>query len=113
MKALPKEPSAWDALRGAAIFDLAYESDDGHGSGAIGGFFWGPHIGWTAKEFFVVIPDAAEAAKEHLAAHPNHHITNGADKWILPEGLLRITKAEMELAYAQDRVRQEREAAAA
>jgi hypothetical protein len=109
--ALPKEPSRWDALRGAYICTLSYETPSGGwGSGAIGGLFFGPVIGWVEDLFLVVLPDAKAAADDHLAEHPDHKITNGCETWTLPEGLTRISEAEHDLIVAQYKVAQERAA---
>lgn len=107
--ALPKEPRSYDVFGDTLCFDLNYKGQNGDcGYGGIGGFFFGPRIGWAGDTFFAVIPNAKKAADEHLARHPDHVITSGADKWTLPSGLTKISKAEADLIVAQYTVEQER-----
>ncbi len=109
INALPKEPRSYDVFGKTLCFDLNYKGADGSwGCGGIGGFFFGPRIGWAGDTFFAVIPDAKKAADDHLAEHPDHVITSGADKWTLPNGLTRISKAEADLIVAQYTVEQQR-----
>jgi len=111
LRNMPRLPRSHDVFGGGVIlYDLSYSGTDCWGSGAIGGFFFGPSIGWCGETFFACLPDAAAAAADHLREHPDHKITNGADAWKLPEGLTRVTKAAMDLAMAQHAVAQEREA---
>lgn len=113
MAALPQKPSSYDALGDAIIDDLRHEGPNGSwGVGAIGHLFEGPIIGWAGDTYFAVIPDAKKAADDHLAAHPNHKITNGADKWTLPPGLVHISEAEHDLIVAEYKVAREQGRAA-
>lgn len=109
MKALPRLPKTFDVFGDTLIYDLKHEGPDGSwGFGAIGWFFDGPHIGWADDTFIATIPNAKAAAAEYLANHPNEKITNGADQWTLPAGLVEMTKAEVDLLYAQHAVEQEK-----
>jgi hypothetical protein len=108
MDALPKEPRSYDVFGKVLCFDLNYRGPNGdRGFGHIGGFFFGPRMGWAGETFFAVIPDAKKAADDHLSKHPDHIITSGADKWVLPDGLIRISKAEADLIVAQYTVERE------
>lgn len=108
---LPRLPESKMVFGDALCFDLRWEGPDGSwGGGGIGYFFFGADICFCGDQYFAVIPDTNAAARDHLKEYPDHKITSGADTWKLPGGLTRITKAEMDLAFAQFDVEQERKA---
>lgn len=102
--ALPKQPMPYDHFKNDFIYDVSYEGDSEKGSFGIGNFWLGPQVCWAGEKFFLVIPDARQAAHDHLSIHPNHKIKNGSDTWELPAGLKKITEAEADLIVAQYRV---------
>lgn len=110
--ALPKRPRTYEVFGDSIINDLSYKGQNGdRGSGGIL-FYWdGPWVGWAGDTFMACIPDAKAASDAHLAEHPDHEITSGADKWVLPQGLEQISRAEHDLIIAQYKVEQERKAA--
>lgn len=112
MKSLPNRPSTWPVFGDAVLYDLSYKGPGTNGSGLIGTFYFGPVIGWAGETIIGGIPDARAAAADHLAAHPDHIITNGADQWEIPQGLRRISEAERDLIFAQHQVSLERAGAA-
>lgn len=108
--ALPRPPCKSKFFESEVLFDIAYQGPKHSGSGGIGHFFFGPDIGWAGDVYWAIIPDAAAAAKAHLEENPDDTITNGADKWVLPEGLRRVSEAEIDLIVAQYKVAQQRKA---
>lgn len=111
MAALPRKPRSRDVFGDTICENLNYEGPEGEwGGGCIGWFFDGPYVGWAGDTYFAVIPDAKKAADDHLAKHPGHKITSGADTWTLPKGLIHISEAEQDLIVAEYKVAQERAA---
>lgn len=112
-EALPRQPDSYAVFGDAVIYDLRYEGPDCYGSGTLGNCFWGPKIGRAGDVYIAVIPHAGRAAADHLSRYPDHRITNGADGWCLPEGLIEISEAEKDFIFAEYRLRTEREKVAA
>ena len=112
LAALPTLPQGREVFGDAIVEDLRYESDGGHGMGAIGQNFWGPFVGWMSDVFFGIVPHAGNAAKNHLAEYPKDRIIGPAKGWTVPDGLREITKAEYELMLAEHNVKMEREKSA-
>lgn len=111
LSTLPKKPSAYDVFGDAFLYDLSYEGpNNSWGIGAIGFFFDGPRIGWAGETYFAYIPDVTGAVAEHMKQYPDHTITNGADKWVMPDGLRVASEAEINLVVAQFQVAEEKKA---
>lgn len=109
---LPERPSCRAVFGDAVICDLAWDAPNGNwGSGGIGYIMEGYSIGWVGDDLIARIPHAGRAAAEHLAHHPDHSIRNGAADWVIPDGLVEISQAELDLLSAQHRVAMERSAA--
>lgn len=112
-EALPKQPDSVAVFGDAVLYNLSYEGPDCSGSAALGNFFWGPGIERAGSVFVAAIPHAGRAAADHLARYPDHKIINGANGWIMPEGLVEISEAEKNFIFAEYRLRMEREKAVA
>lgn len=112
-EALPKHPDSYAVFGDAVLYNLSYEGPDCQGSGAIGSCFWSPRIARAGNVYIAAIPHAGRAAAEHLGRHPDHKITNGANGWTLPEGLVEISEAEKDFIFAEYRLLLEREKIAA
>lgn len=110
LRSLAPMPETRDIFGDAIKENYAYElpCGAGNGGGAIGYLFYGPVVSWANDIFVAVIPDASAAAKRIKLEHPDAILTCGCDKWELPCGLTRITKAEKELIFAQAAVEAER-----
>ena len=112
-EALPKQPDSSAVFGDAVIYNLSYEGPDCSGSGSLGNFFWGPGIARAGSIYVAAIPHAGRAAAVYLARYPNHKITNGADGWTMPDGLVEISETEKTFIFAEYRLRMERGKAAA
>lgn len=109
---LPLKPSNAFVFGDAVIGSLSYDMPSGGwGTGCIGFMIETVSIGWIGDVLVARIPHAGRAAAEHLARHPDHTIRHGAADWTLPEGLVEISQAELDLLDAQHRVARERDAA--
>lgn len=106
---LPEKPRNKCVFGDAVVSDLSWDGPDGSwGSGGIGLMVEAVSIGWVGDDLIARIPHAGRAAAEHLARHPDHAIRHGAAEWTLPEGLVEISEAELDLMCAQHRVAAER-----
>lgn len=109
-------PKSSDVYGHSVVGNLTWDRPGyGRGSQAIGGFgiiLNGPWVGWAGDTYLGHIPDAAAAAKAHLAEHPGDVIAEPAASWKMPDGLIPITKAHYELILAQHKVAEERKAVA-
>lgn len=76
--------------------------------GFIGLLVEGPLVGWVGDNFFALIPHAGNAAANAKAKSPDIMITNGADKWTVPLGLIEVSKAEIDLLIAEHAAAAER-----
>lgn len=110
MAALPRPPRSRDVFGDAVIEQLSYKYEHGQGFSMIGGFFFGPRIGWFGDTFYAWIPDPRRAVARLLKEHPDATITNGADTWSVPDGLREVSEAEIDLLVATYKVEQERAA---
>jgi hypothetical protein len=101
ISALPSRPRSHEVFGDAVLYSISYEWDEGNGSGSIG-YQWEPYVFWVGDDCYAHIPDAKRAADNHFYRdRSGFRITNGADKWELPEGLERISDAQMDLIIAQ------------
>lgn len=111
--AMPLRPSAEFIFGDAVVGTLSYDMPcGGWGSGIIGMMIETASVGWIGDVFVARMPHAGRAAAEHLARHPDHTIRNGAADWQLPQGVVEISQAELDLLDAQHRVATERAEAA-
>lgn len=103
--ALPVKPSAafifGDRVEGNLSYDMPC---GGWGSGSIGMMIETVSVGWIGDVFVARMPHAGRAAAEHLARHPDHSIRDGAADWQLPDGVVEISQADLDLLDAQYRV---------
>lgn len=109
---LPVKPSSDFVFGDAVVGSLSYDTPCGWGSGCIGYMIETASIGWVGDVLIARIPHAGRAAAEHLARHPDHTIRHGAADWVIPDGLVEISQAELDLLDAQHRVAREKAAAA-
>jgi hypothetical protein len=108
---LPVKPSNGFVFGDAIVCSLSYDTPDGGwGTGAIGYMIETCSIGWVGDVLIARIPHAGRAAAEHLARHPDHTIRHGAAEWTIPDGLVEISQAELDLLDAQHRVAREKAA---
>ncbi|CAM5764642.1 hypothetical protein [Bosea minatitlanensis] len=108
---LPVKPRNKHVFGDAIVCDLTWEAPNGAwGGGAIGFMIEGVSIGWVGDVLIARIPHAGRAAAEHLARHPDHIIRHGAADWTIPDGLVEISQAELDLLDAQYRLARERAA---
>lgn len=111
--ALPEKPSAAFIFGDAVIGNLSYDMPcGGWGGGCIAMMIETVSVGWIGDVFVARMPHAGRAAAEHLARHPDHTIRYGAADWQLPEGVVEISQAELDLFDAQHRVSAEKAEAA-
>lgn len=107
LASLPKPPSKYDVFGPGFLYSVNYEGPGRSGSSSVGGFYEGPIIGWAGDIFFACLPNARKASEDHVKAHPEDKIINGALEWVLPEGLREISEARVDLIVAQYKVQKE------
>lgn len=113
LAALPVKPSTGFIFGDAVIGNLSYDMPcGGWGSGGIAMMIETVSVGWIGDVFVARMPHAGRAAAEHLARHPDHTIRYGAAEWQLPDGVVEISQAELDLLDAQHRVLAEKAEAA-
>lgn len=117
LRAAQPEPKGAEVYQDAICCNLSWTAPDGSsGSGSIGDLgiiFSGPSVGWVGDVFVGYVPDAEAAVRDHAQLHPEHRVEEPAASWRLPDGLIRISKAEYDLLIAEHTVAQERAAAGA
>lgn len=115
MEALPVIPSSYQYLRDTFVFDIEYESKEGipddeqvSGSYAIvGRRMLEPSITWAGDNFFIIVPDMKKVLAEHVRSYPDTVITNGANTWVMPEGIEKVSQAYVEFIFAKHKLDKE------
>ena len=87
---------------------LSYEYEGGRGFETMGYRLNPVHLGWAGETFIILCPNAERYVAAKRAEHPGCTINQG--EWTIPEGLIPITKAQMELFYAKQAVADEQAA---
>ncbi|GAB6842407.1 hypothetical protein HNR00_003615 [Methylorubrum rhodinum] len=120
LRSIHPQPVYRDVYGDGLCEEISWEASDGSSGtwGIADGsnltlVFEGAWLGWAGDTFFGLIPDAEAERHRYATKHPERTVVGPAATWTLPEGLVRITKAEMDLIVAEHRVAEERAKASA
>jgi hypothetical protein len=109
IEALPKHP------RHSEIVDaighpcqVSWEASSGRGFSCMGYVFDPVQLVWAGDIFIISCPNAEKYVAQTREQHPGCTITQG--EWIIPEGLTPLTKAKVDLIFAQQAVTDEQAA---
>ena len=116
MDALPPFPCSREIeVFADLITDISYESDKGHGGGGVGWPF-GEHFAYCGERYFLYFDNPFKAMAEWAqGTDESFRFTRPAEglNWRLGPGWKLLTKAEVDLAFAEHKVAVERAAGAA
>src|SRR5690606_30848933 len=125
-KPMVKNKEAWEEIKALPIakvkdfFDLSgllfnfsysYTHPDFgpcNGNSSIGRFYFDPiKVGWCEDTYYLLIPHAANAAKNFLLAYGQYEdaqCDEAARHWTAPEGLRVVFKEEIDILHASHRL---------
>ena len=109
--ALPKQPNHHEVASEIGHPEqIKWKCEHGQGFSMMGRS-WNPvFLGWAGETFIISGANADKFVAETRRHHPGCEILGG--EWTPPSGLRQITKAESDLIYAQEKVKEEKEKAA-